>query len=40
MFLVHQVSVNFEISSFLKLDTNLVIHLYKCVNLVLLTKFC
>ena len=43
MFLVPQVSIvsmNFGISPSSKLDTNLVLHLYKCVNLVLLTKFC
>jgi len=40
MFLVLQVSVNFEISLSSKLYTNLVLHLLKCVNLVLLTKFC
>jgi len=40
MLLVSQVSVKFGISLSLKLLTNLVIHLYKCVDLVLLTKFC
>jgi len=40
MFLVPQVSVKFEISPSSKFLTNLVIHLSKCVNLVLLTKFC
>jgi len=40
MFLVPQVSVNFGISSSSKLYTNLVLHLSKCVNLVILTKFC
>jgi len=40
MFLVRQVSVNFGISSSSKLYTNLVIHLSKYVNLILLTKFC
>jgi len=37
---VPQVSVNFGISLSSKLYTNLVIHLSKCVNLVILTKFC
>jgi len=40
MFLVPQVSVNFGISLSSKLYTNLVLHLSKCVNLILLTKFC
>jgi len=40
MFLVPQVSAKFGISPSLKLLTNLVLHLSKCVNLVLLTKFC
>jgi len=40
MFLVPQVSVKFGISPSSKLLTNLVLHLLKCVNLVLLTKFC
>jgi len=40
MFLIPQVSVNFGISPFLKLYTNLVIHFYKCVDLVILTNFC
>jgi len=40
MFLIPQVSVNFRISPSSKLYTNLVLHLSKCVNLVLLTKFC
>jgi len=40
MFLVPQVSAKFEISPSSKLLTNLVIHLSKYVNLVLLTKFC
>jgi len=40
MFLVLQVSAKFGISSLSKLLTNLVIYLSKCVNLVLLTKFC
>jgi len=40
MFLVRQVSVKFGISPSLKLYTNLVLHLKKWVNLVLLTKFC
>jgi len=40
MFLVPQVSVNFGISPSSKLYTNLVLHISKCVNLVLLTKFC
>ena len=39
MFLVPQVSVNFGISPPSKLDTNLVLYLYKCVNLVLITRF-
>jgi len=39
MFLVPQVSVNFGISPSSKLYINLVLHLSKCVNLVLLTKF-
>jgi len=38
--LVPQVLVNFGISPSSKLYTNLVLHLLKCVNLVLLTKFC
>jgi len=38
MFLVPQ--VNFGISLSSKLYTNLVLYLLKCVNLVLLTKFC
>jgi len=40
MFLVPQVSATFEFSPSSKLLTNLVLHLSKCVNLVLLTKFC
>jgi len=40
MFLVLQVLVNFGISPSSKFYTNLVLHLLKCVNLVLLTKFC
>jgi len=40
MFLVPQVLVKFGISPSSKLLTNLVLHLSKCVNLVLLTKFC
>ena len=40
MFLVLQVSANFGISPSSKLLTNLVLHLSKCMNLVLLTKFC
>jgi len=40
MFLVPQVSVNFGISLSLKLYTNLVIHLLKYMNLIILTKFC
>jgi len=40
MFLVPQVSVIFGISPSSKLYTNLVLHILKCVNLVLLTKFC
>jgi len=40
MFLVPHVSAKFGISLSLKLLTNLVFHLSKCVNLVLLTKFC
>jgi len=40
MFLVPQVLVIFGISPLSKLYTNLVIHLSKCMNLVLLTKFC
>jgi len=39
MFLVPQVSVNFGINPTSKLYINLVLHLSKCVNLVLLTKF-
>jgi len=39
MFLVPQVLVKFGISSSSKLLINLVLHLSKCVNLVLLTKF-
>jgi len=38
--LVPQVSVNFGISPSSKFYTNLVLHLSKCVNLVLWTKFC
>jgi len=40
MFLVSQVSVNFGIIPLSKFYTNLVLHLSKCVNLVILTKFC
>jgi len=40
MFLVPQVSVNFGISPSSKLYINLVLHLSKCVNLVLLIRFC
>jgi len=40
MFLVPQVSAKFGFSPSSKLLTNLVLHLPKCVNLVLLTKFC
>jgi len=40
MFLVPQVSAKFEISPSSKLLTNLVLHLSRCVNLVILTKFC
>jgi len=40
MFLVPQVSVNFGISPSSKLYINLVFHLSKCMNLVLLIKFC
>jgi len=40
MFLVPQVSTKFGISPLSKLLTNLVLHILKCVNLVLLTKFC
>jgi len=40
MFLVPQVSAKIEISPVSKFLTNLVHHLLKCVNLVLLTKFC
>jgi len=40
MFSVPQVSAKFEISPSLKLLTNLVLYLLKCMNLVLLTKFC
>jgi len=40
MFLISQVSVNFGISPSSKFYTNLVLYLLKCVNLVLLTKFC
>jgi len=32
--------VNFEISLFSKIYINLVIHPYKCVDLVILIKFC
>jgi len=37
---VPQVLAKFEISLSLKLLTNLVLHLSKCMNLVLITKFC
>jgi len=40
MFLIPQVSAKFGISPSSKLLTNLVLHLSKCMNLVLLTKFC
>jgi len=40
MFLVSQVSAKFRISPSSKLLTNLVIHLWQYVNLVILTKFC
>jgi len=40
MFLVPQISVNFGISPSSKLYINLVLHLSKCVNLVILNKFC
>jgi len=40
MFLVPEVSTKFGISSSSKLLTNLVLHISKCVNLLLLTKFC
>jgi len=39
MFLVPQVLINFGISPSSKLDTNLVLHLYKCVDLVLIINF-
>jgi len=39
MFLLPQVSVKSGTSPLLKVLTNLVIHLYKCVNLFLLIKF-
>jgi len=35
IFFIPQVPVNFEISLFSKLYTNLVFNLYKCVNLVI-----
>jgi len=40
MFLVPQVWAKFGFSPSSKLLINLVLHLLKCVNLVLLTKFC
>jgi len=40
MFLVPQISAKFGISLSLKLLINLVIYLSKCMNLVLLIKFC
>jgi len=40
MFLVLQVSAKFGISPSSKFLTNLVLHLSKYMNLVLLTKFC
>jgi len=40
MFLVLQVSAKFGISPFSKILTNLVLHLSKCVNLVILIKSC
>jgi len=40
MVLVPQISVKFGISPSSKFYTNLVLHFYKCVNLVFLTKFC
>jgi len=40
MFLVPQVLAKFGISPSSKLLTNLVLHLSKYMNLVLLTKFC
>jgi len=39
MFLIPQVSANFGIIHSLQLLTNLVLHLSKCMNLVLLIKF-
>jgi len=40
MFLTPQVSVKFGINPSSKFLTNLVLHLLKCVNLVILIKFC
>jgi len=40
MFLVPQVSMNFEISPSSKFYINLVLYLSKYMNLVLLIKFC
>jgi len=40
MYLIPQVLVKFGINFFLKLLTNLVLHFLKCVNLVILIKFC
>jgi len=40
IFFVLQVSAKFGFSPSSKFLTNLVLHLSKCVNLVLLTKFC
>jgi len=40
MFLVPQILVNFGISLSLKFYTNLVLHFYKYVNLVIFIKFC
>jgi len=40
IFLLFKFSVNFEISLSLKFFINLVFYFLKCVNLVILTKFC
>jgi len=40
MFFVPQVSAKFRISPSSKFLINLVFYLSKCMNLVLLTKFC
>jgi len=40
MFLVLQVSAKLGFSPSSKFLTNLVLHISKCVNLVILTKFC